>query len=1057
MLFCGRNKELDEMISRWKLASDISSPSPQLVILKAERGVGKTRLALEFYRWLSENHDVKAAESYWPDSADVMSRGFDVNADPCKCRYDQTMPYLWWGIRAADPGAENPISGDAVASYDRYLAPHLVALVMKSRTLQTGKTLLGVWADVAKSEAASWSGYDTVLSVGEGILKSVQILRGSFDESKVEAVNEFTKKSVSRVNVILEDLESVLQPSSLRFAKTPAVILIDDAQFTSNDPGLADFCEKLLHQSMTQRWPLMIIVTHWKRDLSPDFMKTEKSFAGIYHHAQSGSSNQKGPVVGLPGGYLNELNTIEIDLAPIDDLSRALQSALPGLPSNQVDALMNHAGGNPRHLEQIIAFLKENENLFENFNISKPLTRDGLIEALEETHDIFKVVMRRLRDAPPEVQEAICLASLQGTRFVSDYVNDLAKLFLSSDRADALSKAIDPFCMVTSRQAASISEFTERLFYLVAEKRRHSLKQLQDTDALNAALRKILRERLNSMDVKTVQDIDVALMTLGMASQIFAVSDPSFALNALGLTCQLEQRRYAYPAAVKAADSFFRLLTDSKIGGGIELGATVAVADVLASEGRHVDAYVLVGFYLKMSREQATQNDTPANQRVLTLLLDKLGDIARAAGNVSHASQLWAESLEIRRKLAKCLQTVESQRDLSVSLNRLGDAAMDAGDVAGATQAHEEALLIARDLAMRSQTPLSQNDLWLSLIKVVNVAMFAGNLGKAAKAVLESKDIARKLVDSLQTPESQKNLMKSLNMTGEVLKKSGYLAEAAYVWQEGRDIAYDLAMRMESPESQHDLWVSLNMVGEAAMNVGNVSAAAQAWEEGLGIARELNERVKTTQSLRAVWASLRHVGEALRVAGNTTGAEHALQEGLDIARYLAMRLQTSQSNKDVLNSLDLIGDVAFDQGDVEAAASAWMEGVEIARNLHLKLQTVPSQEDLSLILSKYAKAEIFNGNKSAAALAYKEVIEICKALTDHCPTEKIKEIAIYSYAGLIACNDNYGEAKALLDAAETLAHSLPDSARNLYLAQFSKMRTTLESQAGNAMKDQAVE
>jgi DNA modification methylase len=100
--------------------------------------------------------------------------------------------------------------------------------------------------------------------------------------------------------------------------------------------------------------------------------------------------------------------------------------------------------------------------------------------------------------------------------------------------------------MVTSRQAASISEFTERLFYLVAEKRRHSLKQLQDTDALHAALRKILRERINSMDVKTVQDIDVALMTLGMASlpvmvaagwtdakkRAYVIADNKLAMNA---------------------------------------------------------------------------------------------------------------------------------------------------------------------------------------------------------------------------------------------------------------------------------------------------------------------------------------------------------------------------------------------------------------------------------------------------------------------------------------------------------------------------------------------
>jgi hypothetical protein len=155
MRFCGRVAELDELIARWKLASDIAAPSPQLVILKAERGVGKTRLALELYRWLSENIDAKGPDGYWPDSASILDRSIDVNPDPYACRYDQSMPFLWWGLRAADPGTENRISGDAIASYDKFLAPHLVALTMKARAIKSGKALLGVWRDVAKGEAAS--------------------------------------------------------------------------------------------------------------------------------------------------------------------------------------------------------------------------------------------------------------------------------------------------------------------------------------------------------------------------------------------------------------------------------------------------------------------------------------------------------------------------------------------------------------------------------------------------------------------------------------------------------------------------------------------------------------------------------------------------------------------------------------------------------------------------------------------------------------------------------------------------------------------------------------
>jgi len=48
--FCARTNELNLLIEHWLLASNTLDPIPQGVIIKSERGVGKTRLALEFYR-----------------------------------------------------------------------------------------------------------------------------------------------------------------------------------------------------------------------------------------------------------------------------------------------------------------------------------------------------------------------------------------------------------------------------------------------------------------------------------------------------------------------------------------------------------------------------------------------------------------------------------------------------------------------------------------------------------------------------------------------------------------------------------------------------------------------------------------------------------------------------------------------------------------------------------------------------------------------------------------------------------------------------------------------
>src|SRR5690606_23005429 len=105
-----------------------------------------------------------------------------------------------------------------------------------------------------------------------------------------------------------------------------------------------------------------------------------------------------------------------IDLGPVDNLSVALDEQLPGLRKEQSLGILNATGGNPRFLEQLIFFAKENEGFFEDFDTTKSLSDSGYNELLLETksQDIFRVVRRRLIDAPDEVKEAICLASLQG-------------------------------------------------------------------------------------------------------------------------------------------------------------------------------------------------------------------------------------------------------------------------------------------------------------------------------------------------------------------------------------------------------------------------------------------------------------------------------------------------------------------------------------------------------------------------------------------------------------------------------------------------------------------
>ena len=154
--------------------------------------------------------------------------------------------------------------------------------------------------------------------------------------------------------------------------------------------------------------------THWRAELSPELAESASSFTGILKHAREGLATEPGPAAGLPGGYRDADHFTEIDLKPIPDLSGALRAKLPGLTPEQSTAILADMGGNPRFLEQVIAFLLEHEGLFEGFDTSHSSQLKGSPRHSEETRhqEIFRIVLRRLRRAPEDVQEAICLASL---------------------------------------------------------------------------------------------------------------------------------------------------------------------------------------------------------------------------------------------------------------------------------------------------------------------------------------------------------------------------------------------------------------------------------------------------------------------------------------------------------------------------------------------------------------------------------------------------------------------------------------------------------------------
>jgi tetratricopeptide (TPR) repeat protein len=244
------------------------------------------------------------------------------------------------------------------------------------------------------------------------------------------------------------------------------------------------------------------------------------------------------------------------------------------------------------------------------------------------------------------------------------------------------------------------------------------------------------------------------------------------------------------------------------------------------------------------------------DERDRAAVLDLLGDVAVAAGDLPAARGHFEESLTIRRTLGRNNPTsAEAQRDLSISLTKLGDVAVAAGDLAAARGRFEESLTIRRTLARNNPTSAeAQRDLSISLNNLGDVAVAAGDLAAARVRFEEGLAIALTLARNNPTSAAaQRDLSVSLNSLGDVAVAAGDLAAARGRFE--KSLAIRRALARNNPSSavaQRDLIVALVRLGAATDSRALVTEAleiAQRLESSGRLAprdHDLLERIRTT-------------------------------------------------------------------------------------------------------------------------------------------------------------------------------------------------------------------
>lgn len=492
LLFCGKNRK-DELRRLKRAYDDVAaeaerprssttsdSPCHRVVLIEAERGLGKTRLAMELFRYLSTFCD---PDDYWPDAYGREWENVEVMPRAEVCNVTRKPAFIWWGMGIAD----GPNPGNTIFASLEDILPHLMSARLASRRAQNGKEFFADAVDLAVDLAiefgAEVSGLGITKRIGQSILKIGKLVRRHHGETH-DALSGGREQIDSVVDAVMADLSRLFQSSSPQYVGIPLVIFIDDAQFADRDPAMATFLERLLARGARENWSLLVLMTHWSRQLgdwtdAAGHRHQPSHVARVLNHAQSGGQHIPGEFAGEGGGSLPDDAFLRIDLShPVEDLDVALQDRFSGLAEEDVAAIVEKSGGNPRKLEQIVARMERKPRWFEGNDLTGFLTEEGRrsILALADL-PIEEVVLERFGDTPPEVRRSMLIASLMGNRFVVDLVDRMAQARLGRKARAGLEDGERSYRFlhgVVDRSRNDIGAFTERLFFDAAREYRES-------------------------------------------------------------------------------------------------------------------------------------------------------------------------------------------------------------------------------------------------------------------------------------------------------------------------------------------------------------------------------------------------------------------------------------------------------------------------------------------------------------------------------------------------------------------------------------------------------
>jgi hypothetical protein len=484
--FCGRESELAALLAEWEAAT--LQRRPRTVAVLGEPGLGKTRLVQAFFGALS----TRAGGGYWPAVLGRLGNNLQVNPDADPTR-SGAPPFLWWGLRLVDPLVPNSVGAGVLASgVENHLKPQLAHFQHLKRRKERRDEALSIGKGVVLDIAIDFIPFAGIAkTLGEAGADLHRLYREGRPAATTTAADPLVEDT-------LDALQLAIAPDNV--VPRPAVILIDDAQYSTHDPGVVAFVEALVARATQGGWPLLLLVTHWEREWDAP---APRSVAAV-----------------LTAAGITAARTIR--LAPVPDLSPMLRAGLPGLTLVQQRTLLERADGNPRFLGEMILFASASRGLFVRGDVAGEMSANGLARLVSRSTSLHELTAARLRDSPPEVQDAVCLASLQGVEFLNSVLGGMAeRLYRDSGAlAAAVGTAERPHAYVRAVDAG-VAAFAQRIYFEVAAEH---LENCFDPDEARHALRERVREIAANARLDDYSPVELRrLLALGAA--LFEAAD----------------------------------------------------------------------------------------------------------------------------------------------------------------------------------------------------------------------------------------------------------------------------------------------------------------------------------------------------------------------------------------------------------------------------------------------------------------------------------------------------------------------------------------------------